>query len=275
MTLYKEMNYRRTAQLLRMTQPGVTQHIQYLEKEYGVHFFIYEGRTLRRTPEAEVFKRHLDSMLAEEQALRKELTAQHGLHLRVGATKTIGEFVLEPTVAAFLSDPAHSLDFIIDNTHNLLQLMEDQTLDFAVIEGVFDKTQYHYHLFQKEKFLGICADTHPFAGKVVPLQKIFDQTLLIREPGSGTRRLLEQAVEDHGFSLKSFRRVISLSNFSFITELLTESPSITFAYHPVSLQRQGLATFEVEDMHIEGEFNFVYTNARIAGEKIRQFFGET
>ena len=41
LTLFKEMNYRKTAEKLNMTQPGVTQHIQYLEKHYGVKLFEY------------------------------------------------------------------------------------------------------------------------------------------------------------------------------------------------------------------------------------------
>lgn len=36
LALYDEMNYRRTAEKLNMTQPGVTQHIHYLENYYGV-----------------------------------------------------------------------------------------------------------------------------------------------------------------------------------------------------------------------------------------------
>ena len=43
-TLYREMNYRKTAEVLNMTQPGVTQHIQFLEAEYGVKLFQYEGK---------------------------------------------------------------------------------------------------------------------------------------------------------------------------------------------------------------------------------------
>lgn len=49
LTLYDEMNYRRTAERLNMTQPGVTQHIHYLENYYGVKLFEYNGRTLSRT----------------------------------------------------------------------------------------------------------------------------------------------------------------------------------------------------------------------------------
>ena len=52
LTLYDEMNYRRTAERLNMTQPGVTQHIHYLENYYGVKLFEYNGRTLSRTKNA-------------------------------------------------------------------------------------------------------------------------------------------------------------------------------------------------------------------------------
>lgn len=272
LTLYKEMNYHRTAEKLQMTQPGVTQHIQYLEKQYGIKFFRYEGRTLYRTPEAERFKRHLDSMMAEEQAMREEFAQAHGISLRIGATKTIGEFVLTPVIHHFLQDPNHSLDFVTDNTKNLLQLLEDRQLDFAIVEGVFDKSRYCYQLYKKEAFIGICSKKHRFAGKVVSLRDLFQETLLIREAGSGTRRLLEQAISDRGFSLQNFNRTISLGNFSLIMDLLVQIPSITFAYHPIALQRNDLATFSVQDMAIEGEFNFVFCNRAIGEEKIQQLF---
>lgn len=65
LTLYEEMNYRRTAERLQMTQPGVTQHIH-----YGVKLFVYDGHQLLRTPEAELLKRHIDSTRAAEHDLR-------------------------------------------------------------------------------------------------------------------------------------------------------------------------------------------------------------
>ena len=65
LTLYDEMNYRRTAQKLNMTQPGVTQHIHYLENYYGVKLFEYDGRTLAKTKNAQRLKKYFDSVKAE------------------------------------------------------------------------------------------------------------------------------------------------------------------------------------------------------------------
>lgn len=274
LTLYKEMNYRKTAEERNMTQPGVTQHIHFLENYYGVKLFVYDGKQLTRTKHAEVLKRHIDSVLARERTLREEFSRTEGIHLDVGATKTIGEFVLTPVLDQFLSIPSHSIHFVIDNTENLLRQLEDSQLDFTVIEGVFDKTRYGYHLYKQESYVGICAKTHPFAGKTVHLSDVLRQMLVIREPGSGTRRLLEQAIHDRGFSLDCFDRCVSISNFSVISNLVAQGNAITFGYAPVAARRSDLSTFDVEDMHITGEFNFVYCDEKAARRKIALFFGE-
>ena len=274
LTLYDEMNYRRTAGKLNMTQPGVTQHIHYLENYYGVKLFEYNGRQLTRTKQAEQLKRYFESVRAEEISLKEDLVQADRLHLRVGATKTIGEFVIVPEVREFLQQGNHSLDLIVDNTENLLAMLSRGELDFAVIEGVFDKERYPHHLFKKERFVGICGRHHPFAGQTVSLAEIFREGLIVRERGSGTRRLLEQAIWDRGYSLDSFQSSSSISNFSVICEMVATNGAISFAYEPIANSRDDLATFKVEGMEIQGEFNFVYTNEKIAKSKIELFFSK-
>ena len=274
LTLYDEMNYRRTAQKLNMTQPGVTQHIHYLENYYGVKLFEYDGRTLSKTKHAEQLKRHFESVRAEEISLKEDFVQTDKLHLKVGATKTIGEFVIVPEVRRFLQQENHSLDLIVDNTENLLAMLSRGELDFAVIEGVFDKERYTHHLFKKERFVGICGKSHPFAGQTVSLAEVFREGLIVRERGSGTRRLLEQAISDRGYSLDSFQSCSSISNFSVICELVARNGAITFAYEPIANSRDDLETFAVEEMHIRGEFNFVYTNAKIGMQKVSLFMSK-
>ena len=271
-TLYKEMNYRKTAQALSMTQPGVTQHIQYLERHYGVRLFEYDGHTLRRTAHAEALKRHVDIILSREKELLHTFSSLQTIHLDVGATKTIGEFVLADTLNRFLSASPHSIRFEINNTANLLGMLEDSILDFAVVEGIFDKQKYGHHLFKKERFVGVCARSHPFAGRTVPLSAALTQTLVIREPGSGTRHLLEQAVANRGYSLGAFRRCICVSNFPVITGIVSQGEAITFGYMPIAAGNDRLATFEIEDMLLFGEFNFVYCCEETARKKIDLFF---
>ena len=272
LTLYDEMNYRRTAEKLNMTQPGVTQHIHYLENYYGVKLFEYDGRTLSKTKNAQRLKKYFDSVKAEETDIRESFTPTDTIHMTVGATKTIGEFVIVPEIRAFLQAPNHNLDLIIDNTENLLHMLEKSQIDFAVIEGVFDKSKYGYHLFKKEAFVGVCAKDHPFAGRTVTLEEVFREDIVVRESQSGTRMLLQNVITDRGFSLDSFHRCSSVNNFSVICDLVAINKAITFAYEPIAHCRDDLATFMVEDMQIQGEFNFVYCNERVAKEKINRIF---
>ena len=274
LALYDEMNYRRTAEKLNMTQPGVTQHIHFLENYYGVKLFEYDGRTLFKTKNAERLKRYFDGIKAEEVDIRESFVSDETVHMTIGATKTIGEFVITPDVRAFLQNPNHNLDLIIDNTENLLRMLSKTQIDFAVIEGVFDKSKYSYSLYKKEDFVGICAKNHPFANKTVMLREIFEEDIVVRELNSGTRTLLENAIRDNGFSFDNFKRCISVSNFSVICDLVANNKAITFAYDPISRCRDDLATFNVADMQISGEFNFVYCNERIAKDKIELFFGK-
>ena len=273
LTLYDEMNYRRTAEKMKMTQPGVTQHIHYLENYYGVRLFEYDGRTLSRTSNADRLKRYFDSIRAEETDIRESFGARDKVHMKVGATKTIGEFVIVPEIRRFLQNPDHTLDLIVDNTEVLLQLLEKSQIDFAVIEGVFDKSRYGYHLYKKEAFVGICAKNHPFAGRSVTLAEAFDEDIVVREPFSGTRNLFQHALSVWGFSLADFKRCISVSNFSVICDLVANNGAVTFAYEPITRCRGDLAAFTVTDMQISGEFNFVYCNEKTAGKKISLLFG--
>ena len=272
LTLYDEMNYRRTAEKLNMTQPGVTQHIHYLENYYGVKLFEYDGRTLSKTKNAQRLKKYFDSVKAEETDIRESFTPTDTIHMTVGATKTIGEFVIVPEIRAFLQAPIHTLDLVVDNTEVLLHMLEKSQIDFAVIEGVFDKSKYGYHLFKKEAFVGVCAKDHPFAGRTVTLEEVFREDIVVRESQSGTRMLFQNAITDRGFSLDSFHRCSSVNNFSVICDLVAINKAITFAYEPIAHCRDDLATFMVEDMQIQGEFNFVYCNERVAKEKINRIF---
>ena len=272
LTLYDEMNYRRTAEKLNMTQPGVTQHIHYLENYYAVKLFEYDGRNLSRTKSAERLKRYFDSVKAEEADIRESFVPDNTVHITVGATKTIGEFVIIPEIRAFLEKPGNNLDLVVDNTEVLLRMLEKSQIDFAVIEGIFDKSKYGYQLYKKENFVGICSKNHPFAGKAVTLEDVFSEDIVVREPFSGTRTLLHNAITDRGFSLNNFKRCISVSNFSVICDLVANNGAITFAYEPISRCRDDLATFTVADMQISGEFNFVYCNERVAKKKIAMLF---
>ena len=94
-TLCEVMNYRKTAELLHLTQPAITQHIQFLEKEYNCKLFSYENKKLSKTKEAVILEEYAKSMRYQEESLRNKLGEKNEtLELKIGATKTIGDYMI-------------------------------------------------------------------------------------------------------------------------------------------------------------------------------------
>jgi len=63
-------------------------------------------------------------------------------------------------------------------------------------------------------------------------------------------------------------KLSSIRNFSVICESVSKNDTITFAYEPIANRRDDLATLTVEGMEIQGEFNFIYTNEKVASLKM-------
>lgn len=258
LTLCETMNYRAAAERLHITQPAVTQHIQYLEQQYDCKLFIYDGRSLKKTEQADVLLRAACAMNYQDEKLRQELKPQEGTYLTIGVTKTIGEFVIGGQVARYLADAANHLTVDIDNTAHILARLSRGELDFALIEGFFDRASFESRLYRQEPFVGLCSISHPLAGKTAPLERLRSENLLLREEESGTRRILEQLLEQHNWTVQDFSRVTCVSGFGLLVRLAEEGSGITFAYEAVEKNNDRLARFYVEGWDVVREFNYVY-----------------
>ena len=68
------MNYRKSAQMLHITQPAITQHIHYLEAKFGCKLFVYENRLLKKTHQGRILEQYARTMLAQEERLLRLLS---------------------------------------------------------------------------------------------------------------------------------------------------------------------------------------------------------
>lgn len=271
LTLCRVMNYRKTAEILNMTQPAVTQHIHYLEEHYGCKLFIYDRRSLKMTDEAQLMKKYAENVLYQEKKLKSQLNQKNSISLSVGATKTIGEYVIPEHISAFLSQPGNSISVKVENTDNLLLSLSDGEIDFALIEGFFDKSRYASQLYRKEPFTGICGANHLFADRTVSLNEIWNENLILREDGSGTKSILQQLLAESNHSFEEFRRITTISNFGLITKLLEKNNCITFAYRAIKENNSALAEFRVKEWDISREFNYVYLDTPFSEYAVEYF----
>ena len=267
------MNYRKTAAQLGITQPAVTQQIRHLEQEYGCRLFIYENSRLKKTEAAAILERFARAMRLQDRHLRGKL-ANPLRELKIGATKTIGDYVLKDHIRRYLSREDQALSLVVDNTEHLLRMLDEDQLDFAVIEGYYDRTLYDSQLLRKEPFVGICPANHPFAGKEVTLEDLFRETIIHREAGSGTRAILEQELRGYNESLERFKRQICISSFPVILDLVKQGFGVSFVYEVLADSTPDISKFFIRGKSIVREFNIVYLKYADLQEKIGWFFPE-
>ena len=273
LTLCESMNYRKTAEMLHISQPAVTQQIHYLENQYGQKLFQYENRRLVKTEAAAILEQYARAAKLQQQDLLQKLESSPIHTLRIGATKTIGDYYLKEDIRRYLQSPDNALTLIVDNTEHLLRLLEENELDFSVVEGFFDKTRFDSILLRREPFVGICRKDHPFAGREVTMEELLQQTIIHREAGSGTRAILEQELRGYNESLQRFQRHICISSFNIILDLVKQGFGVSFVYNILADSDPELAKFSIRGESMVREFNVVYLKYADMEEKIRLFFG--
>ena len=275
LTLYELMNYRRTAEQLKLSQPAVTQQIHALERDYGCRLFTYDGSRLTRTPEAEKLAQYARVAVYNDQRMRQELSAPKILSIRIGATKTIGEFIIGEDLCRFLKRPDRTLEVVVENTRELLHRLDQEELDFALVEGSFDKSRYGYKLLHAPPFVGMCRRDHPFAGKRVSCEALAKESVILREAGSGTRAIFEKSLRESGYALDMIGRIICVNNFALIVRMVSENLGVSFAYSAVADGHPDIVTFKLEGLSEQREFNFVYLKGTQADQLIDEIFPDT
>ena len=271
LTLCQTMNYRIAAEKLHLSQPAVTKQIQSLERTLHTKLFVYDGHTLHKTEKCLLLERYAISMQYQFEELQLAITDRERLKLRVGATKTIGDYVLIDAIKEYLISPDHELSLVVDNTKNLLQMLDENRLDFAIIEGRFSKTKYDHYLMRMEPFVGICAKNSPLCGKNVTINELLSETIIVREEGSGTRRIFEERLVEAGYELSDFSRQVSISSFVSIKALVQSGIGISFLYHSVIANDPLIGTFSVKPLTNPHPFHVVYTRNTNAKSYSEQF----
>ena len=152
-------------------------------------------------------------------------------------------------------------------------MLDENQLDFAVIEGTFSKTKYDSYLMRMEPFVGICAKSSPLCGKPVSIEDLLSQTIIVREEGSGTRRIFEERLIAAGYELSDFYREVSISSFVSIKALVASGIGVSFLYESVVENENNIGMFTVNGITEPHAFHVVYTRNTNAKNYAKKFLG--
>lgn len=251
MNLVETKNYTKTAENLNFTQPAITKHIQFIEKELNVQLFTYSNRQLTITAHGKSIYESLKKITKEINYIQQSIKEQS--FLKIGVSKTIGEFYIADKIAEYNNIfPFSDVSLIVDNTYALLNLLDSEEIDLALLSGPCSNSNHNYDIacFHKDSIVLVCSNNHPFANKTVSLADIFNQQLLIRERGSGIMESIEDKLTAVNYSTFNFKHKKTIGNTTLTKSLVRKNGGISFFYRMAvseEISRGELSTIHLAD----------------------------
>jgi DNA-binding transcriptional LysR family regulator len=260
-TVASHLNFSRAAEELLLTQPAVTQQIKALEDEYGVPLFDRSGGRITLTPSGQAllpYAMKLKEISEEAQTAVAGASGKHGGQLSLGASQTIGQYVLPTLVAGFLREnPRALVSARSGNTDAILEALVDHKIQLALIEGPALRKDIHVEPFMEDHMVLVVSASHEWADHEVDLASFKEAPLLMREFGSGSRRVVEKALVQAGLSKKDLKVRMELDSTEGLLSAVEAGLGVTFVSHWAVRNQLALGTLKL---------------ARVPGLKLSRMF---
>ncbi len=193
------------ARAINLTQSAASSAIAALEARYGTPLFHRIGRRIELTNAGRIFLVEARAVLARASAAERVLNDVAGClrgSLSLHASQTIANYWLPPVMHRFrLAYPGVTLRLIIGNSEQVAAAVRDGVADMGFVEGEIDDPALIPHAIQGDELVVVVGGQHPLADKSeIDLTDLREANWVLREPGSGTRAIFEEALSTIGIN---------------------------------------------------------------------------
>jgi DNA-binding transcriptional LysR family regulator len=267
------------AKELYVSQPAVTLQIHKLEQEYKVMLFYRREKGVELTAAGKVlynFALRINQLYEEAAGELGALTGDIRGALHVGATLTIGEYLLPQIVGRFKSK-FPQVDFLleVENTLKVVDQVASGKLDCGLVEGPFENGLVRSEKLADDELVVVCSVNHRLANfSELDLDTLCNASFVLREPGSGTRRVFEDALRHAGVDPTNLKVIMQLGSTQAVKALVAESVGITVISERAVRNeiRQGiLKRLEVPSLNLHRIFAFIFKKDVSLSYLTRQF----
>jgi DNA-binding transcriptional LysR family regulator len=265
-TVAEHLSFRRAGEQLGLTQPAVTLQIQTLEEELSVRLLDRSGNRVSLTPAGRILLKHANAIADQVAEAQEELAALSGDHvgeLRIGASTSIAQYVLPKLLGRFQRQvPRVRISVISGNTEEIVKHLTSERINIGLIEGPALSRDVRTEAFLEDELVLVMPAKHDWAVRpFLAIDQLKGQPLLLREHGSGTRRVLEMALEKAGIKRQDLNVVMELDSTEAILSSVEAELGIGFVTHWAVLPRLPLGrikTAPVRGLRISRNFSLLY-----------------
>jgi DNA-binding transcriptional LysR family regulator len=205
------------ARELNLTQSATSAAIAALEGRYGVKLFDRVGRGIVLTHTGRAFLTEARAVLSRARGAEQVLRDLAGLKtgkLVLSASQTVANYWLPSRLQTFQATyPGIEVDVRIANTEHVATDVRESVADLGFIEGDIDDGALATRRIDGDSLVVVVGPKHPFARqKKLPSDWMKQTPWILREVGSGTRAMFEQALKKRGLRLTDLRVQLELAS---------------------------------------------------------------
>jgi DNA-binding transcriptional LysR family regulator len=198
-----EGGFTNAGRALRLSQPAISKSLNELERQLHVSLIERGGRGINLTEAGRALYGRARELFGVERMAERELRELRGLKrgtLRVAASTTIATYMLPPVLGRFhIRHPAVRIRVTSANTRSVLRLLLEARTDVALVEGPISHDAVDVIPWREDELVVIAHPDQRIASQPnVGVEDLMRETILVREPGSGTREVAERAFALHG-----------------------------------------------------------------------------
>ena len=224
------------ASALGLSQSAASAAVNALERQLELRVFDRVGKKLQLNDNGRALLPFALTLLDDARAIERwadDRDSQVGA-LRIGASTTIGNYLLPKLIADFRDRIADSGGrgwqprIVIANTETIAAQVAGFELDLGLIEGPCHEAGLTVQPWREDELIVVAAARDPIVPRArnrrVPLQALRDATWLLREAGSGTREMIDQLLIPH---LQRLRTGIEFGNSEAIKRAAASGLGVT------------------------------------------------
>jgi DNA-binding transcriptional LysR family regulator len=213
----KHLSFTKAADALFMTQPAVTFQVKQLEEHLNSRLFDRTHNGITLTPAGLVALEYAERILAlsaELEARLKDTSGQLAGPLLIGASMTIGEYLLPQAIGEFkVRHPGVVPTLFVGNSEIVQERVAERTLDLGFIEGDSHLGSLRSEICCEDELQVVCAPSHPVAREpFAQPASLMQHPYVGREAGSGTRAVIDHYLQRHGVAPDCLNAVVELGS---------------------------------------------------------------
>ena len=274
LTICETGNMTRASEALYLTQPAVSYAIAEMEKHYGVKLFDRINKKIYLTETGKKLKEYSKHLLDTFDVFEKDIKewGSSGT-LRIGSSVTIGNCFLPKYVKSFTKNhPNTKVKVNIANTRDIVNLVLDNSIDLALIEGITSDSNIMSKNLFSDTLNFICSNNCNLAGKKnIPFESIADKDFIVREKGSAGRDVIDGIMAVHGYDFDPLWETISTQS---IINAVKDDIGISFL--PATLTDKAvlaneIATFTVSKISVNRDLKIIWHKQKHLSKSIQDF----